>query len=67
MKKGLFGNHIYNVPNKSIKILNKFYDKTLDIVDEDTINILKWSSKKKNKIPRFYIENLEIIVKKNNI
>ena len=67
LKKGLFGNHIYNVPNKSIKILNKFYDKTLDIVDEDTINILKWSYKKKNKIPRFYIENLEIIVKKNNI
>jgi len=67
LKKGLFGNHIYNVPNKSIKILNKFYDKTLDIVDEDTINILKWSSNKKNKISRFYIENSEIILTKNNI
>lgn len=67
LKKGLFGNHIYNVPNKSIKLLNKFYDKTLDIVDEDTINILKWSSNKKNKISRFYIENSEIILTKNNI
>lgn len=65
-KKGKFGNFVFNVPNKTIKILNKFYDRTLDIVNEDTAYKLKFFSSKSsynNRIKRFYVSNNDIKIK----
>lgn len=61
-KKGKFEKYSVNVPNKTIKILNKFYDNTLDIVDEKTAYKLKFSDKSiyNNKIKRFHVCNNDI-------
>lgn len=63
LKRGKFNDFIFNVPNKTIKILNKFYNRTLDIVDSETAYKLKFFTHEllnKNRIKIFKIINKDV-------